>query len=521
MLKKQVDLYLDITETRISCIMKFSNNAIKSGIIFLPKGVILDGKIKDLKTLSSSISKFIFKQRIKVATISYVLNISTTFTRKLIIYEDENLSFEDQVYDEIKMYIKGDISNYKIQYKRLKKIGTSEHLIFVSGVELSKLNLYYKLTEDLGYQPGKITIKDDAICVFDSVYQQREKDTKTEHLYINIEDTQTQFVIVSNGEFQYSKIEAFGIQDLRDKLNIKGTIDANKLAAADNLMLTGIVEKWVNVTQTIQKYYESRQRGKQIKKIFLCGPGALIYNVLEKFEANLTCDVEVLNTKITTKGDACYVGSLGIMALENSKISDNLNFFEGFKLVSLRQKIDIKFTTRQSILAVVVALLFIAGISVHFYVKIQIKNLDQEIEHVQALNSEKRLNDAVKESNELNKQIKDYQEIQAIGDKFREEYKKEDLLSSKDIQDILGKTPEKVYISSINYNRDMLSLECIGLTKRNALKHLNNLRGIKIDGLALDLDLGTILQTTTTKCSYVINISIAQILEEESVEKTK
>lgn len=282
------------------------------GIITTPNFSFKNGYLLDIKLISSKIKEFLIFKKIKPNNISFVIHSTDILLRNFEIPVMNKKNIRDAVEWEMGKCLKGTINDY---YLSIESIGRNNKTVETLGVIVPRniINQYELLCSLLGL---KIKYIDIAVKCALRFY----KGKSNEFIVMDVGHSSARISL-------YSKDKIFANREIIceiDKTKEKTVFKDNEIFGVSKSYLkhsVGINNIFKNFEE-MTRYYESIDREKRIKSIYLIGGGSTCKEISEYMMENFQGGKELLGdvdykkvgfNNIFKENIRLYINAIGLL----------------------------------------------------------------------------------------------------------------------------------------------------------------------------------------------------------------
>ncbi len=301
----------------------------------IPKGIIVDGEIKNEEKLISIIKEVVLGVKgdeIKAKHVVASLPENKSFLQVIDIPKMNEEELKTAIPFEAENYIPFPMNEVYLDYEIIPSANNSKALI--GAMPRKVIDPYVSVIKRAGFKIKALEIESQ------SIIRALVKDHFSPFpiLIIDFGKTTTSFIVFSGYSLRFTSSITISSNDLTraiaDSLN-KDKQEAEKLKIQNGLKdkkianaITPVLLELVKETKRYITYYQSHNKDKDIKKVFLCGKGVNLKGLPAFLFSELKIPIELANPwvnvfsssrvpKITFQESLGYATAIGLALREN------------------------------------------------------------------------------------------------------------------------------------------------------------------------------------------------------------
>lgn len=257
-----------------------------------PAGAIVDGEIKQLDKLVLKISEVLKENDIKAKDGMCTNNSTLIINREILIPKVEDDEIDTVVRYEIQQYLPINLDDYILQITILDEEnidGTEKYNVRVIAYPDKIARGYYSLLKQLNLKPYVLDVNYNAVNKFinyasiGNEYEYNENDSAA---FIDMGADFINVNIYRNRKLDFTRIIKAGGNDInnyfRDIEGIKfeesEVIKKNSVNLEEDdensIAVRNIADEWIDKIEKIIQFYNNKDRGNKVEKIFIFGGSA-------------------------------------------------------------------------------------------------------------------------------------------------------------------------------------------------------------------------------------------------------
>lgn len=378
-------------------LMEFGSSQVKIGIaeyasgtvkfndaylIDLPSDTYHDGKIMDREAMRNRIANGLKEHQTNVKETWLTLNGSHIITREIILPDVKDDEISEMLQYEIEQYMPINLEQYVLEHRLLERFKEDEAIkvrVLVAAIMKADVDDYHQLIEDLGLKAVGMDVSGNALCRVvtpeTSINQQEPLGSQTIAM-LDIGHKSISVTIVESGILRMNRLVEAGLSELTSE---EGDVDVAVL-----------IQSWSSRIQRVFQFYQSRQTGNKIDRIYLFGGGADIEGLESKLGEAFGKPTEVVRAinHLQLQGKAKsadlkrYLNVAGLSVYGKQSADSNFNFFRGYG------KQHKKVSANRNIIALAMAAIVIFMGAFYGYNLYQMGKLKKEMADMQAFMNE-------------------------------------------------------------------------------------------------------------------------------------
>ena len=280
----------------------------KFGVIPIPPGSIVDGRIEDMKTISEAITTLFKTNKIREKNVAIATGGYSVIIKTINMARATEEELQDQIYAEAEQYIPYDIEEVNIDYQVLGESEFSPEQISVLLVAVKKdlVAEYIDLIDMAGLNPCIIEVDTFAL---QNIYERLPNISEDKiSMLVDVGVSKTSLNIVRGGTSLMMRDNANGIAQIRDEIAAEAecTEEEAEMIIADqksDLLSTeeikeitlGVIDEWCADIYGMVSTFRSKSKDDDVELVFLTGGGSLIHGFPEALASELNTSVSILN----------------------------------------------------------------------------------------------------------------------------------------------------------------------------------------------------------------------------------
>ena len=257
-----------------------------------PEGMMLDGKIFNVKNLSEVIGYILEQEKLGADNAICTAKSSTIINREIIIPKVEDEEMETVIKYEIQQYLPIDLNDYILQYKVIDNIlnEAGEQLkVNVIAFPEKMAKAYYDLLLELDLKPFALDVdynSIDKLMDFNTEINNYECNAENTIAFIDIGATSINLTIYKDGKIDFTRMIKSGGDNIDYELSNKLSMSAKatesiKIEKANlhniskvddvNTTIVEVIGEWISEIDRILLFYKNKNLGKEIDTIYIYG----------------------------------------------------------------------------------------------------------------------------------------------------------------------------------------------------------------------------------------------------------
>lgn len=463
-------------------------------------GSIDDGKISNIDSVADTIRKALVENEIKTKKAVFTINTNSIITRIIELpLLKSNAETMSMIHNELEQLISADLNQYKLVYK-LTETFTSEEgqrgKYIINGLPVSIYDQYIQLSDILKLDMVSLDLSFNCLDkIVESKLSINEKvfDKNSTSAFIDFGYDTICFSVLNNGKSDFTRIISNGMKDLVRNYatvynldNKEAMQEISKLSLLkkyedlENLSKINIVEDvingWIDELNRYFRYYNSNNKDKSIKKIYIYGSYVSIDGMEQYISSHLNIEVEIIK-EISTLNSK-YAKAFDTKVYFNALLSlyahrRDINF-----LTDSKKKHNIRFNVGIVVMAASIIIALILFYNLFIYMSKQ-NILENEISQMNKfIESEEN----IKLNNEAeNLMIKVHllEQYKAEVDKVKTTIKNEDAVTSIMFEEVAKALPSDSKVNSMSIDESTIQLQCTSNSKLEVAQFDKNLKNIE------------------------------------------
>ncbi|MCK5310653.1 MAG: type IV pilus assembly protein PilM, partial [Desulfobacteraceae bacterium] len=280
----------------------------KFGVIPIPPGSIVDGRIEDMKTISEAITTLFKTNKIREKNVAIATGGYSVIIKTINMARATEEELQDQIYAEAEQYIPYDIEEVNIDYQVLGESEFSPEQISVLLVAVKKdlVAEYIDLIDMAGLNPCIIEVDTFAL---QNIYERLPNISEDKiSMLIDVGVSKTSLNIVRGGSSLMMRDNANGIAQIRDEIAAEAECTEEEadiiladqksdLLSVDEIkeITLGVIDEWCADIYGMVSTFRSKTKDDDVELVFLTGGGALVSGFPEALASELNTSVSILN----------------------------------------------------------------------------------------------------------------------------------------------------------------------------------------------------------------------------------
>lgn len=282
-------------------------NLHKFGMTRIPTGVIIEGRIMDMKRLSNEIRSLFRAQKIREKNVAISTGGHSVVIKTINTANRQEKEVHESIYAEAEQYIPYDIDDVNIDYQILGESESSEQLsVLLVAVKKDLVAEYIELIQMAGLNPRIIDVDTFALQnAYEMLpYRNREcvtllVDVGASKMSLNILKAETSLMMRDNisgtNQILEEIAEQYGmsIEEAGQAVNGEGK---NRIGQ-DKLKAIGlkVSQSWCSEISEVVNAFETGVDNEKVEKIILSGGGVFVDGFKDSLLAELEADISVIN----------------------------------------------------------------------------------------------------------------------------------------------------------------------------------------------------------------------------------
>ena len=257
-----------------------------------PEGIMLDGKIFNVKNLSEVIGYILEQERLGVDNAVCTTKSTAIINREILIPKVEEEELETVIKYEIQQYLPIDLNDYILQFKVLDEINDEageQFKVNVIAFPEKMARGYFDLLLDLNLKPFALDVdynSIDKLMDFNTEINEYSYSDDETTAFIDFGASSINLTIYKGGKLDFTRIIKAGGDSLDVELSkalsmsIKAT-EAIKIDKANlynianqdvvNTTIKQVVDEWISEIERILLFYKNKNLGHEINTIYVYG----------------------------------------------------------------------------------------------------------------------------------------------------------------------------------------------------------------------------------------------------------
>ncbi len=280
----------------------------KFGMTQTPPGGIVEGRIMDMKTLSSEIRSLFRTQKIREKNVAISTGGHSVVIKTINTANRPEKELHESIYAEAEQYIPYDIDDVNIDYQILGESESSSDQLSVLLVAVKKdlVAEYIELIQMAGLNPRIIDVDTFALQNAYEMLPYRNRDcvallvdVGASKMSLNILKAETSLMMRDNISGTNQILEELAnqygmtVEEAGQAVNGEG----KKRIGQDKLKSVGIKvsQSWCSEISEVVSAFEAGADNEKVEKIILSGGGVFVDGFKDSLLAELEADVSVIN----------------------------------------------------------------------------------------------------------------------------------------------------------------------------------------------------------------------------------
>ncbi|MGB4661790.1 MAG: pilus assembly protein PilM [Mobilitalea sp.] len=332
MANKVLSIEVGANKTILCVTSKMTNNpkVYQTIVLDTPYVCVVDGYIKDIKTLGNFISDKLREAKIVINRVVFTISSSKIANREVILPLVKLSKIKEIINANAEDYFPIDVKDYNISYMLLEKMNTKElqqYRLMVLAVHNNLLNTYFELADYLKLRVESIDY------IGNSIYHILKKQVSAElNMVVQINEQNTLINVLKKGSLEMQRIIPYGYESVINTMLHHSYYKFEKDSEAftllrDNLLInpqfmksqygeysipteeqsvevkredpveeiTESLHYLVNNVLRVADYYSARNNNAKIGKIYLVGMGAKFQGIEQLFANETGMEAEIIN----------------------------------------------------------------------------------------------------------------------------------------------------------------------------------------------------------------------------------
>jgi len=463
-------------------------------------GSIDDGKISNMDSVANTIQKALAENEIKTKKAMFTISTNSIITRiielPLLKSKAETMSM---MHNELEQLISVDLSQYKLVYK-LTETFTSEEgqrgKYIIYGLPISIYNQYIQLSDILKLDMVSLDLSFnclDKIAESKLLINEKTFEKNSTSAFIDFGYDTICFSVLNNGKSDFTRIISNGMKDLvrnyatvynldnKEAMQEIGKLSLlEKYEDIENISRINIVEDvisgWIDELNRYFRYYNSNNKDKSIKKIYIYGSYVNIDGMEQYLSSRLNIEVEIIK-EISTLDSKCakdfdtkvyfnallslYAHRRDINFLTDSKKKHNTRFNVGIVIMAI-----------SFIMALILIYNLFIYMSKQYILENEISQMNKFIESQENI----KLNN---QAESLKNKVYLLEQYKEEVDKVKTTIKNEDAVTSIMFEEVAKALPSDSKVNSMTIDESTIQLQCTSNSKLGVAQFEKNLKDIE------------------------------------------
>lgn len=475
----------------------------KSIFLDVEPGCIDDGRITDIDTVVDIIEKALKKYNVKTKNAIITINTNSIITRniELPILKSKSDTMS-MIQNELDQLISVDLSQYKLIYKRTEIIKSDEGekgKYIVYGLPISMYKQYIELSEKLKLEMVSLGLSFNSLDKISEEYITINKKVLEKNVasaFIDFGYDTISFSILNNGMNDFSRILSNGMKDMIrnyatvfnlsheealngiSKLsfseNYEDLSDSSKTNIAEN-----VIDGWIDEFNRYIRYYNSINKDRQIKKIYIYGTYANLIGLEQYLSSRLNIETETVNeiSALNIKHTNDTV-DLDIKVFFNTLLSLYLDKKDINFLSDKKKKHKSKFNAAIVLMAASLVLVLTLAFYLYSYIVKQ-SALEKEIATMnQFMENEENIK-LNSEAENLKNKVLLLEKYKNEVDKVKAAISNEDAVTTIMFEEVGKATPLGSKVNSMSIDKSTIQLQCSSNSKLEVAQFEKNLKDVE------------------------------------------
>lgn len=270
-----------------------------------PKACIEDGNIKDMEVLSDALDKAISEHKIKNDNIIFTTNSTAIINRTILVPKVEESELEPVIKYEIQQYLPINLEEYMVQYNVLRDVvvdGKDKLEVLIVVYPNKMIFSYAELVKSIGGKPYALDLnynsKRKAFYVMNPENNETivSVDLGANHVCLTVIDKGNLVLMktINSGGKYLDEYVSKTLQIPLERVHTEKIESCNLISREEGPLehcIKEVVDSWFDEVNRVIKYYQNKNKGVKIDKIYLSG-GSSNLKGLERY-VGLKLDLRV------------------------------------------------------------------------------------------------------------------------------------------------------------------------------------------------------------------------------------
>lgn len=472
----------------------------KSAFLDTEVGSIDDGKITNIDSVADIIQRALKENEIKTKKAIFSINTNSIITRIIELpLLKSNAETMSMIRNELEQLISIDLSQYKLVYK-LTETFTSEEgqrgKYIINGLPISIYNQYIQLSDVLKLDMVSLDLSFnflDKIAESKLLINKKAFEKNSTSAFIDFGYDTICFSALNNGKSDFTKIISNGMKDMVKNYATVYNLDyqealqeISKLSLLEKYedieylskinIVEDVINGWIDELNRYLRYYNSNNKNKSIKKIYIYGAYVNIDGIEQYLSSHLNNEVEIIK-EISTL-NANYVKDFDTKVYFNALLSlyahrRDINF-----LTDKKKEHNIRFNVGIIVMAVsfIIALILFSNLYIYMSKQYILENEISQMNKFIGSEENIKLNNEVEI---LMNKVYLLEKYKVEVDKVEKTIINEDAVTSIMFEEVAKALPLDSKVNSMAIDESTIQLQCTSNSKLEIAQFEKNLRNIE------------------------------------------
>jgi len=509
----------------------------KSAFLDTEIGSIDDGKIANIDSVANTIQKALVVNEIKTKKAIFTINTNSIITRIIELpLLKSNAETMSMIRNELEQLISADLSQYKLVYK-LTETFTSEEgqrgKYIINGLPVSIYNQYIQLSEILKLDMVSLDLSFnslDKIAESKLLINEKVFERNSTSAFIDFGYDTICFSALNNGKSDFTKIISNGMKDmvrnyatlynLDHKVALQEISKLSLLEKYEEIEYTSkinivedVINGWIDEFNRYLRYYNSNNKEKSIKKIYIYGAYVNIDGLEQYLSSHLNVEVEIIN-EISTLNSK-YEKDFDTKVYFNALLSLYAHRRDVNFLTDSKKKHYIRFNVGIIVMAASFIIALILVFNLYIYMSKQYILEDEISQMNKFIGSEEniKLNN---QAESLKNKVYLLEQYKLEVDKVNTTIKNEDAVTSIMFEEIAKALPSDSKMNSMAIDESTIQLQCTSNSKIEVAQFEKNLKNIEFINSVYIPAIIEVANNEYTVLTYSVVCEIKDVISDEA-----